>query len=361
MNKKVIFIWGTGAVADWIISQYEILEQYDIKGFIDNDIRKIGKPYKNYMVYSPEILKKEIPDKIVILSNFYFEIKKQIIKSFPYMEKIIENKYYFIKEMIINRYKNSDDNEIKNILEYLKENDLDIFNYEFKNQYKKLKINVEFDEKCGLFFVYHQNKKMYFARKYDTKDKVKEYYRSLLVEQDVNSPHRYLTHQFDVEEGDVVIDVGVAEGNFSLEIIEKASKVYLIETDDEWIEAIKETFKEYQEKVVIIKKFITSMSVGKYMTLDSLINEPINFIKMDIEGNEWDALLGAERIFEISNSLKCAICIYHHNFDEILVKDVMDRYGVSCSTTKGYMWYPLGEGQTHMSTKLCRGILRGIK
>ena len=45
---------------------------------------------------------------------------------------------------------------------------------------------------------------------------------------------------------------------------------------------------------MIIQKFVTSVDEGKYATLDSLIEEPVNFIKMDIEGNEWDALLGAE-------------------------------------------------------------------
>lgn len=39
----------------------------------------------------------------------------------------------------------------------------------------------------------------------------------------------YLDEDFQVEEGDVVLDVGVAEGNFSMEIIERASKIYLFE------------------------------------------------------------------------------------------------------------------------------------
>ena len=112
---------------------------------------------------------------------------------------------------------------------------------------------------------------------------------------------------------------------------------------------------------MIINKYITSINAGKFATLDSLIEEPVNFIKMDIEGNEWDALLGAKNIITCSGNIKCAICIYHQDFDEIIVKDIMNKYGLSCSTTKGYMWFPYGERQTYISTKLCRGIMRGVK
>ena len=131
------------------------------------------------------------------------------------------------------------------------------------------------------------------------------------MEQDQESPHKYIDESFQVEKGNVVVDIGVAEGNFSLQVIDLVSKLYIIETDDGWIEALQETFKDYQEKVVIIKKFVTSLDDGKYATLDSLIEEPVHFIKMDIEGNEWDALLGAEKLIGRSKNLKCAVCAYH--------------------------------------------------
>lgn len=358
---KRIYIWGTGTVADQIIQECNVFEQYKVLGFIDNNIHKVGKRYKNNIVYSPDILNRDIPDKVVVLSNFYEEIRTQIVEDFPHIKNLIENKYFFYKEILLKRYEDSYDSEIKKTTEFIKINNLDVFNYDFKIKYDDLNIEIFFDDRYGMFYVYHNSKRMYFSKHYNTKEKVKAYYSYLLLEQDMESPHRYLTAQFNIKEGDIVIDAGAAEGNFALEIIEKASKIYLIETDEEWIEALQVTFKDYQDKIIIIKKYLTSINAGKYATLDSLITEPVNFVKMDIEGNERDALEGAKRLFECSDDLKCAICVYHQDFDEILVKDIMETYGMDCSTTPGYMWFPFGERQKYTSTRLCRGIVRGVK
>ena len=170
-----------------------------------------------------------------------------------------------------------------------------------------------------------------------------------------------MTIDFQVEDNDVVVDVGAAEGNFSLEIIDRVSKIYIIESDEKWIEALKETFRSYSEKVIFINKFITSYNEGKFATLDSLIGDSVNFIKMDIEGNEWEALCGAERLIKKSKKLKCTICSYHRDVDEILIKDVLKKNEFEYMTTPGFMWYPGLARQSYISTKLNRAIVKGIR
>lgn len=47
----------------------------------------------------------------------------------------------------------------------------------------------------------------------------------------------------------MIADIGSAEGNFSLSNIENVKKVYLFESDKEWIEALEATFRPWRDKV----------------------------------------------------------------------------------------------------------------
>ena len=127
------------------------------------------------------------------------------------------------------------------------------------------------------------------------------------------------------------------------------------------IEALKVTFHDYLDKVVFIEKFISSYDDGNIAALDSLIEDSVNFIKMDIEGNEWDALQGAKKIIERSVDLKCAICCYHSDFDQILIEDFMDKNHLYHVITPGFMWFPYTVRQNYVSTRLNRAIVRGYK
>ena len=44
--------------------------------------------------------------------------------------------------------------------------------------------------------------------------------------------------------------------------------------------------------------------------VDSLIKEPVSYIKLDVEGSEYQALLGARKTIE-TYSPRLAVCIYH--------------------------------------------------
>lgn len=356
-----IFLWGTGNIAETTLRQCMTLDSYEILGFIDNNPQKTGSLFHGKKIFTPDILDYIIPDKIVILADAYKVIKEQIVTMYPQYENLIENKNFFYKESVLARYQNERNKEIVEVLEYIKINGLDVFNYEFKKKYVDLNIEVYRDKENGMSYVMHHGKRLFFSKKYNNKEAIIHYYKSILLEQDVNSPHRYISEDFCINSGDIVIDIGAAEGNFSLEIIEKVSKLYIIETDEDWIEALKETFKEYLDKVVIIKKFISSYDEGEYARLDTLIDEPVNFIKMDIEGNEWDGLWGAENLINRSDNLKLAICSYHSDFDQILIEQFMDSHGIKHSTSKGYLWFPWCIRQKYVSTRLNRAIIRGIK
>jgi predicted RNA methylase len=57
----------------------------------------------------------------------------------------------------------------------------------------------------------------------------------------IRKSSRYTTSVFN-QADDVVADLGAAEGNFSLSIINKVKKIYIFEYDKEWVEALKAPF-----------------------------------------------------------------------------------------------------------------------
>ncbi len=73
----------------------------------------------------------------------------------------------------------------------------------------------------------------------------------------------------NVKDNDILSDIGAAEGNFSLSVIDKVQHVYLFETDNDWIEALEKTFEPWKEKVSIIHKFVGNKDTDTCITLDS--------------------------------------------------------------------------------------------
>lgn len=360
MMEKIL-LWGTGQVAETLWRQCQTLSQYDLLGFIDNNPEKQGSIFKGLRVYSPSILDEIRPDFIVILTDACDEIRQQILSAHSEMESIIKNKNFFYMESLLKRYAGTTDRETAEVVNYIRENGLDVFNYEFTRKYRNLPVKTYFDPVKEMFYVYHYGKTLYFSRDLDSEKKVIDYYRYILMEQDLCSPHRYIADGFDVEEGDVVVDAGAAEGNFSLQIIDRASKVYIVETDENWVMALRETFRDYSDKVVIMQKFLFSYDEGKYAALDTLLQEPVNYIKMDIEGNEWDALQGAEETIRRAENLKCAVCSYHSDFDRILIENFMESNHLEHSVSPGLVWFPWTIRQNYVSTRLNKAIVRGIK
>ena len=159
--------------------------------------------------------------------------------------------------------------------------------------------------------------------------------------------------------GSVIVDAGTCEGNFALRYIEKAKKVYLIEPDPLWMQALQRTFQPYRNKVVFCSKFVGKQDSADTITIDSLVSERADFIKMDIEGAELDALAGAKRTLEDSHA-KCAICSYHRWHDEKAIRKMLEGYGYTTSTSQGYMFFPYDENIMD-TLDLRRGVVYGDK
>ncbi len=270
----------------------------------------------------------------------------------------LSNKDYWLSK----HYEHRDDPELLEVINEIdRRGDIRLLNYRFVDDYMALPGRVLYDAPADMSYVEHQGKKMYFPRGW-TEQRMIDYYHSLLAEQDGRSPHCYRKNGFDVEEDDVIVDVGAAEGIFSLERIDRVKKAYLIEADSMWVDALKMTFLPYMDKIEIITAYIgDDNEQDGYTTLDSLFaGMRIDYIKMDIEGYEKAALRGGEKVFDDNVKLRCAICAYHCREDEQWIKEYLESKGYRTDTSRGYMcpdWCIEGR----LNAELRRGIVFGSK
>lgn len=362
VKEREYYIWGTGYQVSWMHQYYSgVLQRLHIKGYIDNDPAKWGKLFKEKTVFSPEILKEGGDCFFIVPQTYINAVKEQIERDYPqYSGRIVENNFLEKVQMLM-RYDTCQDEEISEIVDYLETNPLQVFNYRFTEKYEKADYEIDFDEQKGLYYTWYKGEKMYFSRSYTDKKDVIEYYKSICLEQDEKSPHKYLTEAFDVPDHATVIDAGVAEGNFSLEIVERVKKIYLFEPDASWVEALQYTFEPYKDKVVIINKCLSNYIDEDTTTIDeTLKGEPVDFIKMDIEGEEYYALEGAKKSLERSPEVKCAICTYHQEFAYEAIQNLLHRYHFSIKHSRGYMWYP-DRYNIMRAPVLRRGIIRAEK
>jgi O-antigen/teichoic acid export membrane protein len=225
------------------------------------------------------------------------------------------------------------------IFEYIKENSLTEFPYHFTQKYSPENVEIHFDTNLKMFYVLHTNKRLYFKKGWN-KTICKQYYNAVLMEQDELSPHRYETDDFQVSQGDVVVDAGTAEGNFALSVIDRVKKIYLFEIDQGWLEALEATFAPWKEKVVIVNKYVSNHTDDISIALDDLFNkQAVHFIKADIEGAENQLVDGAKLILQRQEPLKIVLCTYHKHEDAEILNNKLNKYDFTTEFSKGYIIY----------------------
>ncbi|MDO9340844.1 MAG: FkbM family methyltransferase [Bacteroidales bacterium] len=269
-----------------------------------------------------------------------------------------------LRKKILEYFASLPENEVndeqREVLRYLDNNPVKIFPYPFYDNYSPEKTEVMFDPQTGMRYVLQEGKRLYFKKRWSEK-RIKRAYSDLLREQDINSPHRYLTESFTVGNDDVIADIGAAEGNFSLSVIEKIRKVYLFEYDNEWIEALKATFAPWAEKVEIINKYISDSDDGSHIRFDTFYKnkKDITFLKIDVDGAEAIVLNSCSEVFKTPEPFKIALCTYHKNNDEKDFTLLLRNHGFSITPSKGYMIHYYDKKMK--APWLRRGLIRAIR
>ena len=358
-----MLIWGTGELAEInFIFFSKVKQNIEIVAFVDSNKNKWGTEFNGINIISPQRVIEQKFDYIDIWSEKYYdEIKNQLCIELKVPESKIRDAFSEIRDKLFNRYKNTEDIEIKQYISNMKNKKwISIYSFDFCEKHGLREVFK--DSEDDLPYILFEGKRMYLTRDYKfiTQDGMK-YTGDFWGEQDSESPHLYMNGDVKVHDGDVLIDAGACEGNFSLHNIEKVSKLYIVESETKWIEALRRTFEPWKEKVVICQGFLGNKDSDTVVCIDSLVrNDKVDFIKMDIEGSEISALLGAKKTLQKNENMRCAICSYHKHDDEHNIKAILEEAGFVTETSKGYMWFFLEEFAAEYC-ELRHGIVRGIK
>ncbi|MER2190113.1 MAG: FkbM family methyltransferase [Solibacillus sp.] len=320
--KKRVFLFGAGTRT---LNFFKILPKDSaildrIEAILDNSKEKLGELFLNrYLVESPLVLQKgNLSDiYIIITSGHYLEIEDQLVNQLNISK---ENIYYNLEYMVDEQFLQW---QIKD---------------EHREDIKKLK-NSLFDEK---------SKKMLDEIIYNRNNNIFDY--SNLK----SDPQYFLLDILDFSNEEVFIDGGGYSGDTIKEFItltdNKYEKIYSFEpgetsfaiieknfSNDERIECFnlglwdKESSLFFEDNGLDLgNKVSTQGNIEiKVNSIDNLIQGPVTFIKMDIEGAELEALEGAKTIIQ-KYKPKLAICIYH-KYDDLwripnYIKELVPEY-----------------------------------
>ena len=352
-----LLIFHTGRISqDRYEKFFKLIEKlnHHLIGFTSfnekNSFRKIG----DYTAYPQDSITKLRYDKILISEYSWVQLntlKKTFIDMGVPAEKICSI-YWLLKQVMIKKYEDIADPVIQETLTYWQNHELSVFNQHIDDS-KHIYHEVFVDESCDLPYIKFKTLEGKIRRLYYPRDGVeiltsedgKKYVLDVFREQLPTSPHLYVKGSHKVDEGDVLIDAGVCEGNFSLPYAEIVSKIYLFEPEQKWFEPLYYSFKDFWDKVEFIPKFVSDSTNGGTVALDDVIKIPAGskvFLKMDIEGYEPAALRGAKKILSM-NKVKASVCSYHHYDDIVKIKSILHSYGYKTATSDGYMIFILDE------------------
>ncbi|GHT55931.1 hypothetical protein FACS189451_01260 [Bacteroidia bacterium] len=212
--------------------------------------------------------------------------------------------------------------------------------YPFILEYNTMHIDCLFDEQFNIYYIMHSGKKLYFPKIY-SKEQVIENYRGLITEQDPRSPHQYVT-DLNRLKGKTLLDIGAAEAIFSLSVIELVKHVYIFECEEFWLEALTATFAPWEDKVTIVRKYVSDTNDDDTITIDRFLedkNKDNLFLKMDIEGYEQAALRGGSDTLKEAHDIDFSICTYHKKNDAIEIAKILQSYNLEYERTDGYLYF----------------------
>ncbi len=273
--------------------------------------------------------------------NVYYLLRKNLKETLIAQRQDLTYQSILVRSQLSEEYRREYQREISRLLA------LGRFTVYPSQEDMTVEVKSGFDDSLRLPYVIHKGKHLYFPRKYSVAQAVEAYKgyicgdRLLGKGEDI-APHQYQSKEFQVHDGDVVVDVGCAEALFSLDVIEQASKVYLIERDGIWKAPLRATFAQYKDKAVFVQKLVSDKDSRTTVSLPSLLkcesSSPL-FIKMDIEGYEPKVVRSLLPLLRERDGITLSCCTYHNNEDAATLEQLFQQVGYRYEFSKGYMLF----------------------
>ncbi|KGK86064.1 FkbM family methyltransferase [Clostridium sp. HMP27] len=324
-SNKPLILFGTGSYGK---KAYQYLSEkgINVKYFSDNDNKKLGNKCCGINILSIHNIKKQFSDfNVLITSSFYKQIREKLIDE----DKINKNNIFYFSSAVYQ--------ELDNMY----------YDYSFVlDNLKKLNevYNLLEDEESRYIFTNIINHRISARIDY--------------VEEIKNSDMYFDKKIINLSGNEVFLDVGAYNGDTLLDFINVSKKQYkkiiLMEPDKNNHGNIVELIKNNGFKNVSLYKLgaydkdgflkFSETNTDRSMitnegsdliqvtAIDNLkLNEKITFIKMDIEGVEREALIGATDTITKCRP-KLAISAYHKKQDlfeiPLLIKKILPEYKI---------------------------------
>jgi FkbM family methyltransferase len=232
----------------------------------------------------------------------------------------------------------------------------ELFNYFTAPSYKKIAYShiqkVEQENEYNKIYFKEISDPLYYPKDFN------EHSLRLVTVESFNPKnwHYYQTPETLVTPEDIVVDCGAAEGLFALIIQKKCKKIYLIEPLPKFVECLNKTFDkatnveilpvaisdtEFFTKMITddISSALSDEGEGEQVhvtTLDKIFLDKevaVSYLKMDLEGYDYKALLGAESLIK-KYKPKIAVTTYHSKEHatqiEQFLKSIVPEYKILC-------------------------------
>lgn len=321
-EENHIYVWGTGNTAALYQEGFKREKEFIIYGYADNDSGKWGTIYEGKEVFSPEQVKEDKKALALICSP-----QPVVVEKVGYQLDKMGIRYNHIDAVIWGMHKS----EIRTVFRWL----YDDLSRQVLLEVMKSRVNGKYPDEG-------------------------------IVSQNPYAPR---TEFCELNKDEVIVDCGAFVGDTTERFIWQRygvfKKIIMIEPDRRNLEAIKHRLNRLKSEWGITdegftiypyavsdkseKAFVSNIRDGSSLgsrlkiengiadtddsvtvaCIDDIINEPITYLKADIESFEYRLLKGSEMTIR-QYKPKLGICIYHNAVDfysiPFLIKELNPEY-----------------------------------